>query len=72
MPNPSLELTRYGGQLSSNVRPHARPGGSLEIARRILSSLRCHGQRLGRSLVRDAELRILQAADVIGIRGMTV
>ena len=31
-----------------------------------------HGQGLGRSLVRDAALRILQAADVIGIRGMTV
>ena len=31
-----------------------------------------HGQGLGRSLVRDAALRIPQAADVIGIRGMTV
>ena len=31
-----------------------------------------HRQGLGRSLVRDAALRILQAADVIGIRGMTV
>ena len=31
-----------------------------------------HGQGLGRSLVRDAALRILQAADEIGIRGMTV
>ena len=31
-----------------------------------------HGQGLGRSLVRDAALRILQAAYVIGIRGMTV
>ena len=31
-----------------------------------------HGQGVGRSLVRDAALRILQAADVIGIRGMTV
>jgi hypothetical protein len=27
---------------------------------------------LGRALVRDAALRILQAADVIGIRGLTV
>lgn len=31
-----------------------------------------HGRGLGRALVRDAALRILQAADVIGIRGMTV
>ena len=30
------------------------------------------GQGLGRALVRDAALRILQAADVIGVRGMTV
>ena len=27
---------------------------------------------MGRALVRDAALRILQAADVIGIRGLTV
>lgn len=31
-----------------------------------------HGQGLGRALVRDAGLRVLQAADAIGIRGMTV
>ena len=30
------------------------------------------GQGLGRALVRDAAMRILQAADVIGIRGVTV
>ena len=30
------------------------------------------GQGLGRALVRDAAMRILQAADMIGIRGMTV
>ena len=31
-----------------------------------------HGQGLGRALVRDAGLRVQQAADAIGIRGMTV
>ncbi len=31
-----------------------------------------HGQGFGRALVRDAAMRVLQAADVIGIRGMTV
>ena len=31
-----------------------------------------HGQGLGRALVRDAAMRILQAAEVIGVRGMTV
>ena len=30
------------------------------------------GQGLGRALVRDAAMRILQAAEVIGVRGMTV
>jgi GNAT superfamily N-acetyltransferase len=31
-----------------------------------------HGKGLGRALVRDAGLRVVQAADAIGIRGMTV
>lgn len=31
-----------------------------------------HGQGFGRALVRDAAMRVLQAADVIGIRGLTV
>lgn len=31
-----------------------------------------HGKGFGQSLVRDAGLRVIQAADAIGIRGMTV
>lgn len=31
-----------------------------------------HGRGVGRALVRDAGLRVIQAADAIGIRGMTV
>ena len=31
-----------------------------------------HGNGFGRSLVRDAGMRVMQAADSIGIRGMTV
>jgi GNAT superfamily N-acetyltransferase len=31
-----------------------------------------HGQGFGRSLVRDAGMRVIQAADTIGIRGMMV
>ena len=31
-----------------------------------------HGKGFGRALVRDAGMRVMQAADVIGIRGMTV
>jgi GNAT superfamily N-acetyltransferase len=40
--------------------------GRLGVDRSVL------GQGLGRALVRDAAMRILQASDVIGIRGMTV
>jgi len=32
----------------------------------------CQGQGFGRALVRDAGMRVLQAADAIGIRGITV
>jgi GNAT superfamily N-acetyltransferase len=31
-----------------------------------------HGKGLGRSLIRDAGMRVIHAADAIGIRGMTV
>ena len=31
-----------------------------------------HGKGFGRSLVRDAGMRVIQAADAIGVRGMTV
>jgi GNAT superfamily N-acetyltransferase len=31
-----------------------------------------HGKGLGRSLFRDAALRVIQAADIIGVRGMLV
>lgn len=31
-----------------------------------------HGKGLGRALFRDAALRVLQAADIIGVRGMLV
>lgn len=31
-----------------------------------------HGQGFGRALIRDAGMRVLQAADVIGVRGITV
>jgi predicted N-acetyltransferase YhbS len=31
-----------------------------------------HGNGFGRSLIRDAGMRVIQAADAIGIRGITV
>lgn len=39
---------------------------------RLAVDLAWQGQGLGRALIRDASLRVLQAADSIGIRGMTV
>ena len=31
-----------------------------------------HGQGIGRAMVRDAGMRVLQAAEIIGIRGIVV
>jgi predicted N-acetyltransferase YhbS len=39
---------------------------------RLAVALSRQGQGLGRALVRDAGLRVIQAADIIGIRGMIV
>ena len=39
---------------------------------RLAIDLRAQGQGLGRALVRDAGLRVLHAADAIGIRGLLV
>lgn len=39
---------------------------------RLAVDLTQHGKGFGRSLVRDAGMRVIQAADAIGIRGMTV
>lgn len=39
---------------------------------RLAVDLTLHGKGFGRSLVRDAGLRVIQAASAIGIRGMTV
>ncbi len=39
---------------------------------RLAVDLTLHGKGFGRSLVRDAGLRVIQAASAIGIRGMVV
>ena len=39
---------------------------------RLAVDLTWHGKGFGRALVRDAGLRVIQAASAIGIRGMTV
>ncbi len=42
------------------------------ILGRLAVDQACQGKGWGRALVQDAALRILQAADVIGIRGVIV
>ena len=42
------------------------------ILARLAIDLSCQGQGLGRALFRDAALRVMSAADVIGIRGLIV
>ncbi len=39
---------------------------------RLAIDRRWHGKGVGRSLFRDAGLRVLQAADIIGVRGLLV
>ena len=39
---------------------------------RLAIDSRHHGKGIGRALFRDAGLRVLQAADIIGVRGMLV
>ena len=42
------------------------------ILARLAIDCACQGQGLGRALFRDAALRVMQAADTIGIRGIIV
>ena len=42
------------------------------ILARLAIDRACQGQGLGRALFRDAALRVMQAADTIGIRGIVV
>ena len=44
----------------------------VEVLGRLAVDRSQHGKRLGRGLFRDAALRVLQAADIIGVRGMLV
>jgi len=41
------------------------------ILGRLAVNRSLHSKGLGRALIRDAELRVIQAADAIGIRSMT-
>ena len=68
--------------LASGAIPVAQATGKLRrnmpdpipvvILGRLAVDRSLHGKGFGRSLVRDAGMRVIQAADAIGIRGMTV
>lgn len=66
---------------SSAIAPAAAPGRfrrnmpdpvPVVVLGRLAVATRHHGQGLGRNLFQDAALRVIHAADAIGIRGMVV
>ncbi len=56
-------------RLTKGLARHPMP---IMLIARLAVSLSHHGQRLGRGLLKDAMLRILQAADIAGIRAVAV
>ena len=71
----------YFALASSAVAPAAATGRfrrnmpdpvPVVVLGRLAVALSHHGQALGRALFQDAALRVVQAADAIGIRGMIV
>ena len=57
---------------TSSVRRNMPDPIPVVILGRLAVDRSLHGKGFGRSLVRDAGMRVIQAADAIGIRGMTV
>ena len=64
----AITTTQATGKLRRNM-PNPIP---VVILGRLAVDRPLHGKGFGRALVRDASMRFMQAADVIGIRGMTV
>jgi len=64
----ALTTTDATGQFRRNM-PDPIP---VVVLGRLAVDKTLQGKGFGRSLVRDAGLRVIQAADAIGIRGMTV
>lgn len=69
----------YYALASSAIAIDAAPGGfrrnmpdpiPVVVLGRLAVDRTRQGEGLGRALVRDASLRVIQAADIIGIRGM--
>lgn len=64
----AVSCTEASGRFRRNM-PDPIP---VVVLGRLGVDRRLQGQGFGRALIRDAGLRLIQAADVIGIRGMTV
>lgn len=76
-----MKIMAYYSLASSAVMTNAAPGpfrGSMPdpipvvVLGRLVVDQALHGQGVGRALVRDAGLRVIQVAETIGIRGMLV
>jgi GNAT superfamily N-acetyltransferase len=77
----SRRVLAYSALASSAVTTDAAPGRfrrnmpnpiPIVVLGRLAVDKSWHGKGIGRALVRDAALRVIQAADTIGIRGMIV
>ena len=75
------KVVGYYALASSAVAPAAAPGRfrrnmpdpvPVVVLGRLAVATSHHGQGLGRALFQDAALRVVHAADAIGIRGMVV
>jgi GNAT superfamily N-acetyltransferase len=75
------KVVGYYALASSAVAPAAAPGRFrrnmpdpvlVVVLGRLAIAISHHGQGLGRALFQDAALRVIHAADAIGIRGMVV
>jgi GNAT superfamily N-acetyltransferase len=75
------KVVGYYALASSAVVPAAAPGRfrrnmpdpvPVVVLGRLAVATSHHGQGLGRALFQDAALRVIHAADAIGIRGMVV
>lgn len=64
----SVRVAQAPGRFRRNM-PEPIP---VVVLARLAVAQAFHGRGLGRALFRDAALRVLQAADVIGIRGLVV
>ena len=75
------KVMAYYSLASSAVMTNAAPGRfrrnmpdpiPVVVLGRLAVDTSLHGQGIGRALMRDAGLRVIQVAEIIGIRGMLV